>query len=83
MGALFYEIIVGKPPFEDLNRAEVIEQYKQQNLPCLGTIERPYATVIENCWNDKYSSFQELTVDLPPQAFIYGENDREFLTDAV
>ena len=65
MGALFYEIIVGKPPFEDLNRAEVVERFKQQTLPSLDAIEHAYATIIENCWNDKYSSFKELKTDLP------------------
>jgi len=71
MGALFYEIIVGKPPFDDLNRAEVVERFKQQTLPSLDAIEHTYATIIANCWNDKYSSFQELEADLPPQVQEY------------
>jgi len=71
MGALFYEIIVGKPPFDDLNRAEVVERFKQQTLPSLDAIEHTYATIIANCWNDKYSSFQELEADLPSQVQEY------------
>ena len=67
MGALFYEIIVGKPPFAELNRAQVVERFKQRTLPSLEAIEPAYAIIIQNCWNDKYSSFKELKADIPPQ----------------
>jgi serine/threonine protein kinase len=70
MGALFYEIIVGEPPFKELNRAEVVERFKQKDLPALDAIEHAYAIIIENCWNDKYSSFQELQADIPPQVDV-------------
>ena len=66
MGALFYEIILGKPPYEHLNREEVIERYRELAFPATADVDGSYAAVIENCWHDKYSSIQELEADLPP-----------------
>jgi len=66
MGALFYEIILGKPPYEELGRIEVVDRYKEQNFPSLDEIELGYATIIEKCWHDQYSSILELEADLPP-----------------
>ena len=66
MGALFYEIILGKPPYEDLSRTEVVQRYKEHNFPSLREIEFGYATIIEKCWHDRYYSILELEADLPP-----------------
>jgi serine/threonine protein kinase len=66
MGALFYEIILGRAPYDELNRAEVVERYKQQKFPSLDKIETGYATIINKCWRDHYSSIQELIAEFPP-----------------
>ena len=66
MGALFYEIILGRPPYEDLNRAEVIERYREVAFHSLEDVDCSYAAIIGNCWHDQYSSIQELEADLPP-----------------
>ena len=65
MAALFYEIILGKPPYEELGRAEVVERYERHDFPSLNEIEPGYATVIKKCWYDYYASIQELEDDLP------------------
>lgn len=65
MGALFYEIITGKAPYKDLNRGHVFERYKEQSFPSLEEIETSYATIIERCWHDNYTSILELQADLP------------------
>ena len=66
MGALFYEIILGKPPYENIDRAEVLERYRELAFPDIADIAGSYAAIIENCWYDKYSFIQELEADLPP-----------------
>ena len=66
IGGLFYEIILGIPPYQELERIEVIERYKEGDFPSLSGIDPGYAAIINNCWHDKYSSFQELEMDLPP-----------------
>jgi len=55
-----------KPPYEDLNRAEVIERYRELVFPDIADIAGSYGAIIENCWYDNYSSIQELEADLPP-----------------
>jgi len=65
MGALFYEIILGKPPYEKLSRTEVVQQYSERNFPSLDAIEPAYGIIIDNCWHDKYASIQQLETDLP------------------
>lgn len=65
MGALFYEIILGKVPNAELNRSDVVERFKRQSFPSLDEIEPGYAAVIDNCWHDKYSSIQQLEAGLP------------------
>jgi hypothetical protein len=65
LGALFYEIILGKPPYEELGRDEVIQGYAEQKFPSLEDIEPSYATIIRKCWHDDYSSIQDLICDFP------------------
>lgn len=65
IGALFYEIITGKAPYEELNRVNVVERYKEKKFPSLDEIEPGYAMIIGKCWRDKYTSIQELEADLP------------------
>jgi serine/threonine protein kinase len=65
MAALFYEVILGKPPYGELSRQEVIERYERQEFPSLNEIETCYSMVIKKCWYDEYSSIHELEEDLP------------------
>lgn len=69
IGALFYEIILGKPPYEELSREEVVRRYAVQKFPSVEEIEHGYAVIIEKCWHDEYSSIQQLTCDLPQLPF--------------
>lgn len=66
MGALFYEILLGSPPYEQLCEAEVEKRYREWDFPSLDGIELGYAMIIQKCWRDQYSSIQELERDLPP-----------------
>ena len=52
IGALFYEIMLGKPPYEELSRSEVVQRYKEHNFPSLHKIEFGYTSTIEKCWHD-------------------------------
>jgi serine/threonine protein kinase len=65
IGGLFYEIILGTPPYQELDRADIMARYKHRVFPSLAGIDPGYATIINNCWRDRYSSIQELESDLP------------------
>ena len=71
IAALFYEIILEKPPYEKLGREEVVRRYALQDFPSVEDIEPAYAVIIEKCWHDEYSSIQHLTCDLPQLPFAY------------
>ena len=65
IGALFYEIILGKPPYDGLEREQVVQRYAEHKFPSLEDINPAYALIIEKCWHDEYTSIQELACDLP------------------
>jgi hypothetical protein len=71
LGALFYEIILGKPPCEELSQEEVVRRYAEQKFPSLEDIEVGYAMIIGKCWHDEYSSIQDLICDLPYLPIVY------------
>jgi hypothetical protein len=60
----------GKSSIRRIESAEVVVRYKQQNFPSLDEIATGYATLINNCWHDNYSSIKELGVEFPPLPLI-------------
>jgi serine/threonine protein kinase len=66
IGGLFYEIISGKPPYSELDRSEVVRRYNNNIFASLDGFDSDYARIIDNCWNERYSSIQDLQNDLPP-----------------
>ena len=65
IGGLFYEIISGKPPPAELDRSEVVKRYNHNIFAALDGFDPEYAAIIDNCWNERYSSVQALEHDLP------------------
>ena len=66
IGGLSFEIISGKPPYEELDRSEVSMHYRNKVFPSLDRFDPDYARIIHNCWNERYSSIRALENDLPP-----------------
>jgi serine/threonine protein kinase len=65
VGSLFYEILTGAQPFQDIESTEVHKRFESLQFPPLGCIQPEYfAEVISNCWNAKYIVVGELQVDL-------------------
>lgn len=68
IGSLFYEILTGKRPYDDVDSMTVEQQYQDGMFPDLNGMDFHHARIINNCWNEKYSSIKEVQIDLPPLA---------------
>jgi serine/threonine protein kinase len=66
IGGLFYEIISGNPPYAELDRSEVVSRYARNIFASLDGFDPDYARIMDNCWNERYSSIQALANDLIP-----------------
>lgn len=66
IGSLFYEILMGAPPYEDSESTEVLTKYKERLFPSVENI-RPegYGSLISKCWNEYYPSIMDVQNDLP------------------
>lgn len=67
MGSLFYEILTGKRPYDDMDSGDVIKLFEERVFPRVDDV-RPesYARIISECWNERYHSSIDLLKDLPP-----------------
>lgn len=66
IGSLFFEILTGKRLYNDVNSLVVERCYEDRVFPVLDGINLEYATIIENCWNERYYFIQDIENDLPP-----------------
>jgi serine/threonine protein kinase len=63
LGNVLYEITTGHPPYEELNDEEIRTRYLNRQFPetaSLGAV----GTVIEKCWQGKYSRAAAVVEDL-------------------
>lgn len=65
VGSLFYEILQGTQPYEDVESTEVHKRFESFVFPPLNCMRPDYfAEVVEKCWNTGYNSIVELQIDL-------------------
>jgi serine/threonine protein kinase len=65
VGSLFYEILTGTQPYQDIESTEVYKRFESLEFPPLDCMQPEYfAEVISKCWNSKYNAVDELQVDL-------------------
>jgi serine/threonine protein kinase len=64
LGSLFFEILTGKPPYDDLDSTSVENRYEDGAFPALDGISPEYARIIDHCWNNQYISILEIGVDI-------------------
>ena len=68
IGSLFFEILSGKRPYDDVDSGTVEWQYKNHEFPSLDSINQNYAKIVDKCWNDRYSSIEDIEDELRPLA---------------
>ena len=84
LGCLMYEILTGKPPYADFGSESVGKRYQSHTFPSLDNIvPHIYGDVIENCWNERYQSIQQVEEDLRPLHGDVLENEGSPLFDGV
>ena len=65
IGCLFYEILIGKTPYFDLDDDSVLRRFRDHIFPSLeNIIPRTYSVIIDKCWNEIYQSIEELRTNL-------------------
>jgi len=65
VGSLFYEIMEGSQPYQDIKSPEVRRRFNSLVFPPLDHMQPDYlARVVRKCWNEEYNSISELQVDL-------------------
>jgi len=65
VGSLFYEVLEGSQPYQDIKSPEVRRRFNSLLFPPLNRMEPDYlARVVWKCWNEVYNSISELQVDL-------------------
>jgi hypothetical protein len=66
VGSLFFEILSRRRPYDDIDSGTVEWRYKNNEFPFLDSIDQNYARIVDKCWNDRYSSIQDIEYELPP-----------------
>jgi serine/threonine protein kinase len=68
LGSLFFEILSGKRPYEEVNSCTVERRYQEGEFACLdGIQEREWARIIDKCWKEEYACIDEVQDELPPR----------------
>jgi hypothetical protein len=66
LGSLYYELLLGKPPYHDLEPSEVINNYRARVFPALDEVQPTiFANIISKCWNEKYETAADVVKDTP------------------
>lgn len=69
IGSLFFEILSGERPFDDVDSASVERRYENHNFPSLENIDPNYAKIIDDCWNGRYVCIRDVEQQLIPLSF--------------
>ena len=65
VGSLFFEILEGQQPYEDIESDEVKNRIQSSEFPPLDALQPGYfAPVVGKCWNILYDSIRDLQVDI-------------------
>jgi serine/threonine protein kinase len=65
VGSLFFEILEGRQPYDEIESDEVENRIESSIFPPLDALEPDYfAAIIGKCWKIQYSSVEDLQVDL-------------------
>jgi serine/threonine protein kinase len=64
IGSLFFEILTGKPPYDDLDSTSVENLYENGVFPPLDGISPEYAKIIDHCWTNHYTSIRDIEEDV-------------------
>jgi serine/threonine protein kinase len=67
LGSTFYEILVGKKPYEGSDDIEIEQAFKNGNFPRLETLPA-LSMVIFKCWSGQYQTAAELLQDIKKEA---------------
>lgn len=67
LGSTFYEILVGKKPYEGWDVIEIQQAFRNGNFPSLESLPA-LDTVILNCWSGRYKTTTELLEDVRTEA---------------
>lgn len=63
LGSTFYEMLLGKPPFQGLSELAIQESFKDERYPSLEPLPA-LQSIIANCWGQQYETVDELSHDL-------------------
>lgn len=76
LGSTFYEILIGKNPFEGHLAVEVERAIRDGNFPSLDHLPA-LGTVISKCWRGGYSTVDELLKEVKQEAQTHSEVKRQ------
>ena len=65
IGCLFFEILTGKRPYDDVESIAIEQRFQDRVFPGLNGIDSDFARIIDKCWNERYSSVEEIQWDFP------------------
>ena len=65
IGCLFFEILTGKRPYDDVESVAVERRFQDRVFPSLDGIDSDFARIIDKCWNERYSNVEEIQWDFP------------------
>lgn len=68
IGSLFFEILSGKRPYDDVDSGTVELRYKNHEFPSLDSMDQNYARIVDKCWNDRYCCIEDIEYELRPLA---------------
>lgn len=69
LGSTFYEILVGKKPYEGRDDAEIEQAFRNGSFPSLESLPA-LNTVILNCWSGRYKTTSELLGDVRTEGIL-------------
>ena len=65
IGCLFFEILTGKRPYDDVESVAVEQRFQDRVFPGLDGIDSDFARIIDKCWKERYSNVEEIQWDFP------------------
>lgn len=69
LGSTFYEILVGKKPFEGQDDSEIEQAFRNGNFPSLESLPA-LNKVILNCWSGQYKTTTDLLQDVREEGIL-------------
>lgn len=74
LGSTFYEILIGRKPYEGLDDAEIERAFRKGSFPSLESLPA-LNTVIFNCWHGQYQTTAELLQDVKKEGTLISSID--------